>query len=366
MSILFKKLKSLTTRSSSRDKKEEEPRLRSQNVYTFQRMIFSPKGLMLIFATIAGFFMISFYGLSFLKNHLDAGSNRAIVMQQNQQTAGPNGMPGMDPYGIDPKTGLPYDPEVFTQNHPEAASAKPAVKFEVPKFFLKRSKKAIAAEKNTDLPPSDPVNSGQKIVFEHLPPLPVVSPSQTTEKQEEPIKTSSQKTASVKTAQISEKSTQKSDDSKAISENNALKAENEVEDQKLAERKNLHHLIKSKKTREVSRMVSLSTELEDAVAKNDTERADRILEELFKEKIPSQPYVLKLMAYKQIKKNNYHKAKQYLQTVLTQDKTDFEAGINMAIIEIRQQEFSSAQKRLIKLREWYPSREIIENLLDQL
>lgn len=349
MSIIFQKLKALTSRSSAPDNNDQENRLnKSQNVYTFRKMIFSPRGAMLIIATIAGFSMISYYGLSFLKGHLDDSSNKAIIIQQSQQT-------DMDQDDeIDPETGLPYDPETYAENNPDAPLPKPIIKFKVPDFFLDKTKTKPDADADLDIPQAP----GKKIVLEHLPPLPVAisQPSKKTTKKDQHLSQLTDK----------EKPPPKPYDSKKSTTASLEDAPLKDTDQKLLARQNLRHMMKNKKNKEVSKMVTLSTELENAVLRNDTARIDQLLEELFKGKTPSQPYILKLMAYKQIQQKNYENAKRYLQSILLKDKTDFEAGINMAIIEIRQQQIPLAKKRLIELREWYPSQVIIDNLLNQL
>jgi len=63
--------------------------------------------------------------------------------------------------------------------------------------------------------------------------------------------------------------------------------------------------------------------------------------------------VLKLRAYWFMRQGDYDKAAELLSRVLKENKDDLEAGVNMAIIEIRANEITKAKKRLARLRDIY-------------
>lgn len=125
-------------------------------------------------------------------------------------------------------------------------------------------------------------------------------------------------------------------------------------------------LEKLKKTQKVSEMAMLSDQLEDAIAKNDEASITRLFQQLFEQNKAHSSYVLNLKAYKAITEKKYGAARRLLNKVLEKDQANFDAGINMAIIEIRSKEFKKAQKRLLQLKERYPSKSIIDDLLEQL
>ncbi|MBW2602193.1 MAG: tetratricopeptide repeat protein, partial [Deltaproteobacteria bacterium] len=52
--------------------------------------------------------------------------------------------------------------------------------------------------------------------------------------------------------------------------------------------------------------------------------------------------------------------------VLAQEQNDLEAGINMAIVEIKTHRLDKARKRLAKLREIYPANTIIEDIIQKM
>ncbi len=372
MSILFQKLKALTTKSStpvnSPGSAQDKRLQKSQNVYTFRRMIFSPRGAMLIFATIAGFSIISFYGLSFLKSHLDNSSNKAIIVQRSHQVMNPDSMIAQDPSGVDPETGLPYDPQSLPGDNSQPPK-EPIIEFQVPEFFLTKTKMNNEPDTNLQIP-SAPVHSLASVT------LPLIDNQLlSTEKSIYSENIKKKKTLEhLPVLARPNPTTQSKITQRVITPFFALKTklrksstpQKDITTTKQAIKEDLNRMVKEKKTRKVSRIATLSTDLEDAVGRNDTVRTNQLLDQLVQEKGKNQPYILKLMAYKQIQKKNYDLAKHYLKTILAKDKNDFEAGINMAIIQIRQQEFSQAKKRLIALRELYPSQTIIDELLDQL
>jgi len=62
----------------------------------------------------------------------------------------------------------------------------------------------------------------------------------------------------------------------------------------------------------------------------------------------------------------YESAKKFLKKVLDKNERDVEAGINMAIVEIKTERFKQAEKRLKELRENYPENKAISELIEML
>jgi hypothetical protein len=91
-----------------------------------------------------------------------------------------------------------------------------------------------------------------------------------------------------------------------------------------------------------------------------------LLEELARLKGPHHPYVAKLRAYYNMQHGNLEAAQADLNAVIAAHPDDLEAGINLAIIEIRDQRYDRALARLKDLRELYPENEQIADLIKRL
>ena len=113
----------------------------------------------------------------------------------------------------------------------------------------------------------------------------------------------------------------------------------------------------------------LAADLDEAFREKNNKKTDKLLTELIRLivlKKDKTDYYLKLIAFKEIRKKRYDSAERFLNRILAKNGNDFEAGINMAVIEIRQHQYSAARKRLIRLKELYPSRNEIDTLLNRL
>ena len=131
----------------------------------------------------------------------------------------------------------------------------------------------------------------------------------------------------------------------------------------------LRKIYEKKKPDAIVPFSELSRDLRQALKRNNTVRADNILARLIAAVDHDRNktgYYLKLMAFKAIRNQKYDLAKKILNKVLKQDKNDFYAGINMAVIEIRQHHYLDAKKRLLGLKKKYPLKSEIDRLLDEL
>jgi Flp pilus assembly protein TadD len=113
-------------------------------------------------------------------------------------------------------------------------------------------------------------------------------------------------------------------------------------------------------------LLSLSSAFRHAVESGNLSRAARILAQVEKIRKPDDPYLLKLKAFQEIEKKNYSRARALLTRVLTMDRTDFEAGFNMAVVEIRLHQYDRARARLEALKNRYPFQDAIDDLLNRL
>jgi tetratricopeptide (TPR) repeat protein len=98
----------------------------------------------------------------------------------------------------------------------------------------------------------------------------------------------------------------------------------------------------------------------------DMKNAENLLEQLAAIKGEDSIYVMKLRAFFCLHTGKNRSAVSLLKKVLARNADDAEAGINMAILEIRLKEYSQAKLRLTRLKSIYPANTIISNMLSKL
>jgi hypothetical protein len=99
---------------------------------------------------------------------------------------------------------------------------------------------------------------------------------------------------------------------------------------------------------------------------DDAARTIALLKELEMLKGRDNAYVLKLKAYWHLRNGDLAPATMLLNQVLRQNAEDLEAGINMAVVEMKTSQFKAASDRLSKLRQKYPDNRVIAELLQKL
>lgn len=122
-------------------------------------------------------------------------------------------------------------------------------------------------------------------------------------------------------------------------------------------------LDNAKKNAKIARLVGdIRLEMEHG----SDEQIKKLFDELSTLKGQDNSYVLKLKAVWHINNKAFERAEDLLKIVLSKNEYDQEAGINMAIIEIKTQHIQKAYERLKNLREIYPENiriaEIIQNM----
>ncbi len=115
-----------------------------------------------------------------------------------------------------------------------------------------------------------------------------------------------------------------------------------------------------------SRAIALVSKIERSMIQADDKKTADLFDELAALKGEENSYVLKLNAYWYLRKNEYESAAMILKRVLDRDQKDLEAGINMAIIEIKRGQLQAARNRLARLREFYPENTQISEILLKL
>ena len=123
------------------------------------------------------------------------------------------------------------------------------------------------------------------------------------------------------------------------------------------------HLADVNKSAEITRLVA---RLHKSIDRADDAQAEDLLGQLTALKGEDNIYVMKLRAFLHIRNQDYESAALLLEKVLESDGMDLEAGINMAIIEIKTNRIQDARKRLAKLREIYSDNIFIPELMRKL
>ena len=123
------------------------------------------------------------------------------------------------------------------------------------------------------------------------------------------------------------------------------------------------HLANVKKSYRISRLIE---QIHTSMQEMDHSKTEALLKQLASLKGPDSGYVLKLKSYWLLQQAQYKSAMSLLQKVLERNENDLEAGINMAIIEIKTDRLQQAGKRLSRLRENYPEDARIAEILNKL
>jgi len=120
------------------------------------------------------------------------------------------------------------------------------------------------------------------------------------------------------------------------------------------------------KARKPTKVMHLVSKIEKAMAAKEMSRAKVFIDELAALKGEHDIYVLKLMAFWHMDQGDFDKAFNPLAEALDKHPDDLEAGINMAIVEIREKQFGKAKERLLGLRDIYPVSTMVGRLLEKL
>jgi len=324
MSIIFNKLEKLKQNDSSGlDANRQKGLYQRANVYTFRKLLFTPKGILLVFAVITGFGLISFYSLAFLKEHLDSASKNAIVIENRQFKV--------------PASFIPKIKEPEISNYDTSKPNNQDIK-----FLKKETKKTVKSVQQTEIIQLTDNTKSTK----------TVNP--------EPTKTSNIQPAVNTTNPVNIENVKVTETIKQTQAETIKKIQVKTAQQLEQRRK------KQKRINKVSDIATIGSSITNAFQQNDKIQVDKLLAKIGKIKGKDSIYYLKLNAFKQIKLGNYDSAKKILNKVLEKNQNDFEAGFNMAVIEIKKQEFDTAKQRLIDLKELYPSKKTVNDLLDQL
>jgi len=115
-----------------------------------------------------------------------------------------------------------------------------------------------------------------------------------------------------------------------------------------------------------ARIASMVEKMERLVITGRPDQVNDLINQLALVKGEEDTYILKLRAFWQLRQGDYESAASLLTKVLHDNEGDREAGINMAICEIKTNRLIEAKKRLLRLSEAYPEDTTIPNLINKL
>jgi hypothetical protein len=103
-----------------------------------------------------------------------------------------------------------------------------------------------------------------------------------------------------------------------------------------------------------------------SMASDNTEHTDKLFNRLERIKGASNSYVMKLKAFWYMQRGEFDLARPLLESVLSRNGDDKEAGVNMAVLEINSHQLPEARARLRKLMAAYPNDGAIHELYSQV
>ena len=115
-----------------------------------------------------------------------------------------------------------------------------------------------------------------------------------------------------------------------------------------------------------ARITRLVARIYAQMDRGEKEHVQKLMDELAGLKGHQHGYVLKLKAYWHLSNDEYSLAIAVLEEVLARDKGDLEAGINMAIAEMKTHQYKAAHERLTDLRKAYPDNSLIPELMQKI
>lgn len=385
MSVIFKTLKKL--RGQSLEGKEGAEKLkRRRNIYSFRRIFFSPLGILSITLFIFFSGMATLYGVRYLRDYLEQKGKESFLIRGEKSQA------------VKTETGKERDELAEKEAIFEEATAVPPPPEVIPieearpgKLYLPATRKKEAPDKEAQtvryIPPrflKEPIRKEERI-------------SATVATPESPISLKETSTAILSpTLKVKEGPEQETKEFPAVApgivKSNRAKAPAMVSPSKALQKLALKERsatvdkrllperpIKPKETKKEedkhihldnveksAKTASLVAKIQRSMSTGRSDQIEDLIGQLALLKGEDNSYVLKLKAFWCLKQHDYESAASLLNMVLKRYENDLEAGINMAILEIKTDQLAEARKRLARLREVYPENTLIPELIRKL
>jgi hypothetical protein len=107
-------------------------------------------------------------------------------------------------------------------------------------------------------------------------------------------------------------------------------------------------------------------EIRRNIKAHDAGKTEKLIDQLASLKGKDDQYVLKLRAFYLMNQGDFKSAVSLLNRILQTDKDDREAGINMAILEMKTGQVNKAKNRLYLLRDIHPHDTLIPDLISKI
>ncbi len=386
MSVIFKTLKKL--RGQSLEGKEEDEKLkRRRNIYSFRRIFFSPLGILSITLFIFFSGMATLYGVRYLRDYLEQKGKESFLNREEKAQA------------VKTETGKERDELAVKEDiFEEATAVVPPPPKTIPieearpgKLYLPATRKKEAPDKEAQtvryIPPrflKEPKRKEERIsatVATPEYPIPLKETSTAILSPTLKVKAGSEKGATElppvapDIAQIDRAkapamvSPSKALQKLALKERSAtvgkrLLPERPIKPKETKKEEDKHiHLDNVEKS---AKIASLVAKIQKSMDTGSSDQIEDLIGQLALLKGEDNSYVLKLKAFWCLKQHDYESAASLLNMVLKRYENDLEAGINMAILEIKTDQLAEARKRLARLREVYPENTLIPELIRKL
>jgi hypothetical protein len=347
MSLIFKALKKLKAQPLQKPEGNEDLLRKSANVYSFQKIIFSPLVIIVLFIT--GLFL--YYGIQFLISSLHQ-NHQANVSSPSSNfqsiTVAPLNQGNNAGKGTE-KLEIPTHPE----NMPEARKQdiqqqQPGISYSKtdPTASIEKDYQIEYMEKDRDLSGTSPqISDGG----DQEKPQPENQPAALLQNLKNGIPVAVNQKQPVKWGEEPGNEPNGNSHLATSTEQNQKQSMEEILVQ-----------IKIDKGRKVASLIS---NIEESIQKQDYKETEQLMQKLSDLTQKDNPYVLKIKSFFYIKVKKYPQAVEILQRILAKDQNDLEANINMAVIEIKNGKIEEAHLRLVNLAKIYPEDSTIQDLL---
>ena len=93
---------------------------------------------------------------------------------------------------------------------------------------------------------------------------------------------------------------------------------------------------------------------------------NRLFKKLEAAKAPEDPYIANMYAYLYITQGKHAEAEKLLKRLLSNNANDMEAGMNLAVVEMRTGRMAAAKQRLQTLVRLYPDEARLQSFVNSL
>ena len=115
-----------------------------------------------------------------------------------------------------------------------------------------------------------------------------------------------------------------------------------------------------------AQMSIMVAKVQQAMRAGDERKVEDLLHTLESLKGKEDPYVMRLKAFWFLKQRKYGMARSLLEELLSNNEDDLDAGINLAILDIKTNHMEAARNRLRAMRRLHEDNTIIPAILEKI